>query len=84
VDVKKKIAQIGKGSGQSFRVNLDSLSLQQLQELSEYHREYSTPASRSVLLRRAVRLYRDHITDLTTDIDRNQEATELFRAAKGC
>lgn len=84
MDDKKKIAQIEKGSGQSFRVNLDSLSLQQLQELSAYHRKYSTPASRSVLLRRAVRLYRDHIVDLRTDSDRNQEATELYRAAKGC
>ena len=79
-----KVAQIKKGSGQSFRINLDALSLQQLQELSEYHREYSTPASRSVLLRRAVRLYQEHLRTLASEDDRNKEATELYRAAKGC
>ena len=80
----KKITQIKKDSGESYRINLDALSLEQLQDVSDYHWSYSTPASMSVLIRRAVRFYSDHLRGLSSDEDRNREATELYRAAKGC
>jgi len=73
--------QIGKSTGFYYHANLDAVSMQSLQESKKLHRHtHGDNFSTSVIIRRAVRLYLDHLKAL---IDTEQERIECQRSAKG-
>lgn len=81
--MEKKVInkQIGKSTGFYYHANLDAVSMQSLQESKKLHRHsHGDDFSTSVIIRRAVRMYLDHLKTL---IDIEQERIECQRSAKG-
>ena len=77
-----KHQQVSKQSGMHFRFNLDDLTYVSLAACHQAHRDHNNHYSSSVIVRRALRLYRQHLAGL--DSRRMElEVTEIMRAKKG-
>lgn len=77
---KPKQVQVKQHSGNVINPNLDDASLLNLLEIQSYHKDRGNHFSQSVLVRRAVRLYRSM---LMRGMDYERELVETKRAAKG-
>jgi hypothetical protein len=78
-----KTKQVSQNSGRIYHFNLDSLTCQKMKEISQYHASNETPASLSVLIRRSIRVYRDHLKRLRDGNSKIHEGYQLLRAGKG-
>jgi hypothetical protein len=75
--------QVTQHSGSLFHFNLDPASAKSMHEAVEQFSSSGTPVSLSVLVRRALRVYRRHLNGLQTDAARKDEEREVLRAGRG-
>lgn len=75
--------QVSKGSGNVYHFSLDPNTCRDMQAVSVYHEKSIAPVSLSTIVRRALRLYREHLEALTTEESKAREAYELLRAGRG-
>jgi hypothetical protein len=78
-----KTKQVSQNTGRIYHFNLDNLTCQKMKEISQYHASQENPASLSVLIRRSIRVYRDHLERLRGSNSKVREGYELLRAGKG-
>lgn len=80
----KKIKQVQQHSGRMYHFSLDENSFTQLEEASTKLKEFNTPVSLSVLVRRAIRVYASLIDKIQNDDSRKvYEGYELLKASRG-
>lgn len=77
-----KQQQISKQSGIHFRFNLDDVTFACLSACQQVYRNHSNSFSNSVIVRRALRLYLEHLEKMDGGRMGN-EVIEVKRAAKG-
>ncbi len=77
------IRQIKQHSGTVYHLNLDHQTCERAKEIMAHYAGQDAPVSMSVLVRRAIRAYAEHVEDLKTEEERLREACELLKAGRG-
>lgn len=78
-----KTKQVTQRSGNVYHFNLDGLTCEEMEKALAYHNDNDCPVSLSVLIRRAIRVYAEHVEELTDAESKVREAYELLKAGRG-
>lgn len=72
-----------KNSGQSIVFNVDPYSMEKLRQAQDWYELNGRKVSGGLIVRRAVRMYIEHLITLTTRDMKVAEGIEIDRARKG-